>query len=132
MISIIDKKFYLFCFVGFLSLVVNLLFFKLFVALDFHPVLASVLASFIAVVNGFLWNDNLTWKGHKHPVRLKRLLQFPQYVLISCVAIAINAGMVKYFMFANWNIFLGQICGIAVGTFWNFFANRKWTWKKFH
>src|SRR3990167_74869 len=100
MISIIDKKFYLFCFVGFLSLVVNLLFFKLFVALDFHP------------------------------VRLKRLLQFPQYVLISCVAIAINAGMVKYFMFANWNIFLGQICGIAVGTFWNFFANRKWTWKK--
>lgn len=130
MFLINDKKFYLFCFVGFISLFVNLIFFKLFIALDLHPVIASALASFIAVVNGFLWHDNVTWKGHKHPVRSKRLLQFPQYVLVSSVGIAITALMVKCFMLARWNLFLGQLSGIAVGTFWNFFANKKWTWKK--
>ena len=124
-----DRRFYLFCFVGFLGVFVNLIFFHLFIYLNFHPLFASILASVIAMIHGFLWHDNVTWKGHKNPILIKRLCQFPKYVLVSLVGIVITAGMVKYAMTMKWSVSLGQLSGIAIATFWNYFANKKWTWK---
>ena len=48
---------------------------------------------------------------------------------ISCVGIFITAAMVKCFMDFNLNISAGQLFGIAIATFWNYFANKAWTWK---
>ncbi|MCX7124807.1 MAG: GtrA family protein, partial [Gammaproteobacteria bacterium] len=125
-----DRRFYLFCFVGVLGVFINLLAFHLFLKIPLHPLLASVYASAIAIVHNFLWHDNLTWKDHKHVLKLKRAWQFSKFILVSCVGIVITAGVVKCFLEFKLNLLFGQLSGIALCTFWSYFANHTWTWKK--
>lgn len=125
-----DRRFYLFCFVGFAGVLVNLIFFHGFLYFHFHPLAASIFASLIAMVHNFLWHDNLTWKDYKNPNKVKRFLQLPKFIVISVIGIGITALTVKCFMDLNVSLSLGQLTGIALATFWNYFANQKWTWKQ--
>lgn len=124
-----DRRFYLFCLVGLLGLFLNLILFKVLIISGLHPLLSSIVASFTGAIHNFLWHDNVTWKGCKHHSPLKRLLQFPQFILISTIGIMITAVSVKCFLELGLNITLGQLVGIAVATFWNYFGNKKWTWR---
>lgn len=124
-----DRRFYLFCFVGVLGLIVNLLVFSVLLKEAINPMTASVSASFAGMIHNFLWHDSVTWKGHQQTVRWKRWLQFPQFVLVSLVGIAVTALVVRLFVYAGWSAVLGQMTGIGVAMFWNYFANHFWTWK---
>jgi dolichol-phosphate mannosyltransferase len=124
-----DRRFYLFCFIGGLGVIVNLILFSLFFyKLDFHPILASVCSSGLTMLHNFLWNDLVTWKecgldGKRHQAK-----RFVQYFTVSIVGIAITALSLKVFLALDWHELLGQISGIAVATLWNYFANKHWTW----
>jgi len=124
-----DLRFCLFCMVGSLGVLVNLLALRLLLNI-FHleGVVASLAASAIAMVHNFWWNDNLTWKEHQQPIFWRRLLQFPQFVLICCFSIGITAFFAQLFETVEWNIYLGQLLGILLATFWSFSANNRWTW----
>jgi dolichol-phosphate mannosyltransferase len=86
-----DRRFYLFSFVGALGVVVNILALGLLLhAVHFHPLASSIVASCIAMLHNFIWNDRMTWKGHANPVLWRRVFQFPQFVLVSGIGVAVT------------------------------------------
>ncbi len=123
------RRFYSFCMIGTLGVFVNLA--CLYIFLNFlamEELVSSVNSSCIAMIHNFLWNHNVTWKGYKQQVLWKRMIQFPQFALICSLGIAIITLFTQVFFFLGWNIYGGQLTGIAVSTLWNFSANSKWTW----
>lgn len=126
-----DRRFYIFCFVGLLGVVVNLISLALLVGLlQIGELTASVMASFIAMLHNFVWNDRVTWKGHKHPIIWRRVLQLPQFMVVSAIGIAITAFFAQSALWLNMNVFAGQFIGILTAVAWNFTANSRWTWSK--
>jgi dolichol-phosphate mannosyltransferase len=124
-----DGRFYMFCFVGALGVIVNL--FVLAVMLHvfhIHPLASSVIASLVAMAHNFLWNDTVTWKGHKHPIWWRRALQFPLFAVVSLVGIAVTALFAQAAIWLHLNEMLGQLIGIVFATGWGFLANNRWTW----
>jgi dolichol-phosphate mannosyltransferase len=125
-----DRRFYIFCFVGLIGMIINLLIFSLlFEIIGFSALIASVCASFIAMINNFLWNNNLTWRGQKHAKLYKKILQFLQFVIISTTGIGIVALVVFIFINLHLNEIIGQFVGIIIAMLWNYTANNLWTWK---
>lgn len=126
-----DRRFYLFCMVGALGVVVNLVVmgFLLYGIHFNHTLTSSVVASLIAMVHNFLWNDKVTWKSHAHPVRWRRMLQMPVFMLVSLVGIAITALFAQVFHWIGWPELLGQCVGIIIATGWSFVANNRFTWR---
>jgi dolichol-phosphate mannosyltransferase len=124
-----DYRFYCFCMVGALGVLVNLLSLSLLlIVFHFDNLAASLGASFIAMLHNFLLNDNLTWRRHKQATAYRCLIQFPQFILISGVGIAITTLFAHAFLLLGGNIYLGQLAGIAISTYWNYTANNSWTW----
>ncbi|MDF2940137.1 MAG: hypothetical protein K0R66_779 [Gammaproteobacteria bacterium] len=125
-----DRRFYLFCAVGITGVVVNLLVFALFFyGLKFDPIISSISSSFIAMQNNFIWNDLVTWRGHGATGKRYQLKRFVQFVSVSLVGIGLTALTLKIFLVLGWHELLGQFSGIAIATFWNYFANSRWTWR---
>ncbi|MCZ8516495.1 glycosyltransferase family 2 protein [Paenibacillus filicis] len=125
-----DRRFYLFCMVGALGVLVNLMVLKLLLIIFLiHSLAASIGASCVAMLHNFLWNDNFTWKEKKQPIMWRRVLRLPQFIVISGVGIGITAAFAWLASWIGINIFLGQLAGIIVATSWNYLANNKWTWE---
>lgn len=125
-----DRRLYFFCIVGMMGVFVNLLTFLLLVSLlRMNELDASIGASLIALSHNFIWNDTITWKGHGQRTWWRRLLQFPQFLVISSLGIITTTLFSQTFLMLEWNIFAGQFIGILISTSWNFFANNKWTWQ---
>jgi dolichol-phosphate mannosyltransferase len=126
-----DRRFYLFCLVGALGVVVNLLVMTLCVRVfHLHPVGSSVVASLIAMAHNFLWNDRVTWRGTDSVVAWRRVLRFPVFVVISAIGILVTAASVQLFLWLHWSELIGQLWGIVCSTIWNFLANNRWTWRE--
>lgn len=124
-----DRRFYCFCLVGTLGLLVNMLSLFTFISIvHLGEVVSSVSASSIAMIHNFIWNDRRTWKGHQRQSLWQRLLQFIQFTLVSTVGITVSAFCVKLFVWFGWNVYGGQLLGITVATWWNYAANNRWTW----
>ncbi|MDO8953829.1 MAG: glycosyltransferase family 2 protein [Gammaproteobacteria bacterium] len=124
-----DRRFYLFCLIGGLGVIVNLSLFSLFFyKCDFHPIVASVFSSSLTMLNNFLWNDLVTWKECGLDGKRQQLKRFSQYFAVSMIGIGITALTLQVFLLMNWHELLGQIAGIAIATLWNYFANKHWTW----
>ncbi len=125
-----DRRFYLFCFVGGLGTIVNLVVMAiLYHGFHLKEIPSSVIASLIAMGHNYLWNDNLTWRGHAHPVKWRRMLQIPIFMIISAISILVTALFVKLLVWWHGDAVLGQFIGIVVSTVWSYTANNKWTWK---
>ncbi|HEY3423542.1 MAG TPA: glycosyltransferase family 2 protein [Negativicutes bacterium] len=124
-----DRRFMGFCAIGSLGVVVNLIVLRLLLSFwHMDESMASVAASLLAMLHNFLWNDHLIWKGHQQPVLWKRVLQFPQFMLVCGLGIAITTLCARFFWSLGWSIYAGQLIGIATSLFWNFAANDRWTW----
>jgi dolichol-phosphate mannosyltransferase len=124
-----DRRFYLFCMIGFMGLLVNLSAFSLlFYHLKLDPIVSSVLSCFIAMLNGFFWNDLVTWRGRGAAGKRQRLKRFMRFLSVSLIGIAMTTLTLKLFLVLGWHELLGQFAGIAIATFWNYFANNHWTW----
>lgn len=125
-----DRRFYLFCFVGALGVVVNLVAMLILNhGLHMNDLAASVIASLIAMGHNFLWNDNVTWRGHVQTVKWKRALQVPTFMAISGISLAVTTLFMKVVVWLHGDAVLGQFIGIVVSTVWSYMANNKWTWK---
>lgn len=123
------RKFYYFCMIGTLGVLVNLSCLHFFLHfLGMEELIASVYSSSIAMFHNFMWNHKVTWKECKHQRLWKQMMQFPQFIVICSLGIAITTLFTQAFLFLGWNIYAGQLTGIAVSILWNFSANSKWTW----
>lgn len=124
-----DRRFYIFCLVGALGTILNLVVMSgLLHYTALHGLIASVFASLIAMLHNFIWHRTVTWRSRKDTARLHSGWQAPLFVVISCVGIAITALFVHIFVLLHTSILLGQLMGIVVATVWNYVANNRWTW----
>ncbi len=93
---------------------------------------SKIIASEIAIINNFLWNDRWTFgdissqqKGWRK--RLKRLLKFN---LICLAGLLLNVLLLN--LLFNWlgvNRYLANLIAIAIVTLWNFWLNLKLSWR---
>ena len=124
-----DRRFYVFCLVGALGVIVNLLSLNLLLNV-FHldDLAASILAGLIAVIHNFFWNDTFTWQERKQAGIWKRLIQFPQFALVCGLGITVTTLIAQLLVLFGLSIYIGQLLGIILASRWTFTANNRWTW----
>ena len=98
------------------------------------PLLAANSISFTtAVISNFTWNRLWTFpESRQRPL----LAQLGQFALVNVIGLAIN-NLVLWVVFQGirqlvsdpWNYNLAKIFAIGVVLFWNYFVNRKWTYR---
>lgn len=84
---------------------------------------SSVVATALAILNNFLWNN--FWTFGATGIQSRRVAQF---IAISLVGMAINVIILNLLVAAGAHYAVGNLVGILVATAWNFYANTRWTW----
>jgi dolichol-phosphate mannosyltransferase len=126
-----DRRFYIFCLVGVLGVLVNLSCLHLQQQFNVQASAASVFASILAMVHNFIWHYKVSWKVEQpDPVFWRRILRFPQFLLVSCVGIFITFVFARIFLWMNEPLWQGQLIGIIAATAWNYLVNDRWTWSE--
>lgn len=139
------KRFIKFAVVGLSGTVVDFTIFNLCISLlQFNPVTASVCSFTLAVVNNFIWNRNWTYPESKSTPIGPQLIKFS---VISVIGLIIRTPLFSYLEHpiiklaentVNPEFFLtpatighniSLAIAIVVVLFWNYFANRFWTYK---
>ncbi len=124
-----DRRFFSFCLVGLSGVIVNVAALSLFIyLLHVREVPASILASFIAMVSNFIWNDRITWRD-RSTKNYTTVVRLPMFVLISVVGITLTTLIMDGLHRLNIPVLIGQCVGIFVATFWSYHANNRFTWK---
>jgi putative flippase GtrA len=142
------SRFFRFALVGISGTFVDFGFFNLF-SLVFHifNVTASAMSFTIAVFNNFFWNRRWTYpESQKYPA----LIKFGQFLAVSIIGLGINTlifisldrpfiqlagNFLPNFVTGSYPFInsvgdnLSKIVATLVVLFWNFFANRFWTYK---
>jgi putative flippase GtrA len=133
------NQFIKFCIVGASSTVIDAgLFNLLHLAFGLHPYFARTLSFSVAVINGFIWNSLWTFRGLGSG---SRHAQFVKFAAINVVGLFLNLLImsVVYYLLSGHlprahdhaplriNIALGA--AIVVVAFWNFGANKYWTFR---
>lgn len=124
-----DRRFILFCLVGASGAVVNMIMVAI-ASYSFHwsEFLSSVVASMIAMINNYFWNDIITWRSVRQS-GMGSFFRLSTFVGISLVSILITYFVMKLLRFAGVPIVAGQAVGIVVATFWSYTMNNRLTWK---
>lgn len=138
-------RFVKFAFVGITGTIIDIVFFNIFnQRFGISPVTAKSLSFSIAVFNNFIWNRIWTYPESR---QLPFTKQFGQYLLVSIVGLLINTtifavadqSLIHFFeniLPANFflsSTVVGHNASVAIATivvlFWNYFANRFWTFR---
>jgi putative flippase GtrA len=140
------NRFVKFALVGISGTIIDIVFFNLFnQRFGILPIPAKVFSFSIAVFNNFFWNRIWTYPESREISFSK---QFAQYLLISIVGLLINTTIFaltdQYLIHLSERILpinfpvsptvVGHNTSIAIATivvlFWNYFANRYWTYRR--
>jgi putative flippase GtrA len=138
------QRFVKFCIVGASSVVVQYITLEVFVRLFAHlgcaghwvvPTSTS-LGAIPAIVNGFYWNRRWTFQQSDSETAGR---QFRLFVAVNLVGIALNYSLMyvfnerlRLFHTINHARALNFILTVACVTFWNFYANSRWTFRVMH
>lgn len=133
------RQFVKFCIVGSTSFTID---FVVSYILTFHFmmwwVLAKTISFMLAVTNGFYWNRRWTF-GSIEGRNKKR--QYMQFVAVNIVGWTLNLVIMKTVFFFATGTWRGQhptkpvwlaatLTATVIVVFWNFLANKHWTFKK--
>lgn len=117
-------RFVRFGLVGGSGVLINMLVLKLLYAEIGLPLqLSSVIATSLAIVNNFLWNN--FWTFGSSGVSKRRLAQF---VLVSLGGMLITLTVLTSLVYIGFHYAPANLIGIGIATTWNFVANARWTW----
>jgi dolichol-phosphate mannosyltransferase len=121
-----DRRFYLFCLVGITGVLVNMLFFALFIKMNFAINWAGSLSATAAMMSNYILNKHFTWRDIKND---HIWLEFFKYVITSIAGIGINV-IILSLLVCNFrlNHFLANLFGISAAVVWNYVINNWWTW----
>lgn len=114
--------------------ILNLLIFFVGWSTPIGRLLANIISTSLAIVSNFTWNR--LWTFPESRSRKKRV-QLIQFTLVNLIGLAINTGI---FFVADHYIFglyfsttiaiqLAKASAIGIVLFWNFGANRLWTYR---
>jgi putative flippase GtrA len=127
-------RFVKFAIVGVIGAVVDFGILNLMHKAFFWPFLwANTLSVSVAILSNFTWNR--LWTFPESRSRRKRE-QLPQFALINFIGLGINnaivvglAAVFSHFIADPWHYNLAKAIAIGVVLFWNFGANRIWTYR---
>lgn len=127
------RQFIKFCIVGTSSTVIdfsvaNIAYYLLHVR---PAALASVMGFCVAVVNGYFWNSRWTFRDR---VRGAVHEEFLRFVMVNIVGAVLNYSIVSFILLFDhhdphpkWVFNGAKLLATGVVVFWNFFANKYWT-----
>jgi putative flippase GtrA len=127
-------RFLKFSAVGVLGTAIDLGLLNLLVRVAGWPLLAANSVSFsCAVLSNFTWNRVWTYpESRERPVRT----QLPQFVLVNVIGLVMNNLVLmgfhrvfQHYVPDPYDYNLAKMCAIGIVLFWNFFANRLWTYR---
>ena len=131
------RQFVKFCIVGFSSLLVDFVIsYSLIYHFHLNATLAKSISFLFSVSNGFYWNSKWTFRGMGSGARHQMYVRF---VGVNIVGFVLNIMLFKFVLFLFVGRFIGQGkpekyqfiiatgCAAICVAFWNFLANRKWT-----
>ncbi len=127
-------RFIKFAMVGALGMIVDLSILNILHGLvGIHLLVANTFSFSAAVVSNFTWNRLWTFpETRDRPVRT----QLAQFATVSIIGLAINNAVLWQFyqilaphLGSPWNYNAAKILAIGVVLFWNFGANRIWTFR---
>ncbi len=89
--------------------------------------LANFFSFSLAVVNNYSWNSHWTFADQEKEHRR----QIVQFVIISVIGLILSEILLFFFHdIMQLHYLIAKCLGILVVLFWNFFANRFWTFKQ--
>lgn len=122
------RQFIKFSVVGFVSFVIDSTIYLLLSRwAGIFYLYAKVISFCVAATNSYLWNRRWTFRS-RTPQRFR---QFTQFFIVAGVGVSLNAG-IMYLLHGLLHLHDLIALLIATGTvmFWNFFANRSWTFRQ--
>jgi dolichol-phosphate mannosyltransferase len=131
----LSSRFIQFCLVGLTGVVVDmgLLFLLSDPTMMAWPLTRSkIIASELAIINNFLWNDLWTFGDitRRQPSKKQQLKRFIKFNLICLAGLVLNVVLLNiFFNVFGLNRYLANFCAIAIVTFWNFWVNLKLSWR---
>ncbi|MEO0539782.1 MAG: glycosyltransferase [Cyanobacteria bacterium P01_A01_bin.105] len=95
---------------------------------------SKILASEVAILNNFLWNDAWTFADIAQSqkgmgVRVRRFLKFNTVCLIGVVLNVLLLNLIFNLVFGGQYRYLANLIAIALVTAWNFWLNLKLSWR---
>jgi dolichol-phosphate mannosyltransferase len=131
----LSSRFIQFCLVGLTGVVLDmgLLFLLSDPTMLAWPLTRSkIIASELAIINNFLWNDLWTFGDitRRQPSKRQQLKRFIKFNLICLAGLVLNVILLNlFFNVFGLNRYLANFCAIAIVTFWNFWVNLKLSWR---
>lgn len=132
------RQFIKFCLVGASSFAVDYAVSSfLFYSLHFSISLASAISFLFGVTNGFIWNSRWTFS---HIEAAAPRTRYAKFVAVNLVGLALNLicvntillllnGSAHHDATSKLSFLAAKLGACSVVVFWNFFANKHWTFK---
>lgn len=122
-----DRRFFLFCAIGASGVVVNLVVLTILkYLLGIPDTGASVVASLVAMLSNYIWNDQITWRAAG---KRKWNVKLPLFVGISLIGILVTTLVMNGLKQLGVPVPVGQAIGILVSTVWSYAMNNRLTWR---
>lgn len=121
------RQFIKFCFVGASGTVVDWVFYFAFTRwLGLFYLTAKALSFILAASNNYIWNRIWTFRSQEKKIAQ----QFLKFFVVSTVGLGLNT-FIMYIVVdrVRWSDLWGLIVATALVMFWNFFANKIWTFR---
>ena len=132
------RQFIKFCIIGATSFTIDVgISYALTFGLHMWWVLAKTISFSLAVTNGFFWNQRWTFRAVGHR---KHHEQYAMFFGVNVIGWLLNLSIMKAVFFASTGTWRGQhptkpvwiaatLLATVIVVFWNFFANKHWTFK---
>lgn len=122
------KQFIKFSVVGVSGTVIDWIFYFIFTRWLFtYYLIAKALSFIFAAANNYFWNRVWTFRSKDKNI----VKQFIKFFAVSVIGLFINI-LIMYIVVNDFKLsdFYGLIIATAIVMFWNFFANKLWTFKE--
>lgn len=128
------RQFIKFCIVGTSSTLIDFTVANIaYYLLHVRPAaLASVMGFCVAVVNGYFWNSRWTFRDRSRQRAVHQ--EFIRFVTVNIIGALLNYGIVSAVLTLDphdphpkWVFNGAKLLATGIVVFWNFFANRYWT-----
>jgi len=88
--------------------------------------IAKAISFVISVINSYTWNRRWTFRSQNQ----RKIHEFSKFLIVSVIGLVINT-YVMYLavQYLNLRYIFGLIMATAVTMFWNFLANKFWTFR---
>lgn len=93
---------------------------------------SKIIASELAIINNFLWNDAWTFKdiSRKQPGKRQKIKRLIKFNIICLGGLIINVLLLNFFFNVfGLNRYIANLISIALVTIWNYWLNLKLSWR---